>query len=71
MPLSKVLTSLEDKQKKLSRVQKALEKYEKEKEPLEEYLTATNVTVEECEPFGIDVDEGEKQLADLKVCYSD
>ena len=67
VPLSKLLTNLADKQKRLDRVKKASEKYEAEKEPLEEYITETTVLVDESEPFGIDVEQGEKKVEELKV----
>lgn len=48
-------------------MQKAVEKYEKEKEPLVDYLGATQTAVEELVPFGVDVEDGERQVENLKV----
>ena len=67
MPLIKISASLKDRKGKLDRVQKAVEKYEEEKGPLVEYLTETQNAVEELEPFGIKVEDGEKQVDNLKV----
>ena len=67
VPLTNLLKSLEDKQKRLDRVKKAVVKYEEQKAPLEEFLTEANASVEETEPFGIDLEKGEEQLKDLKV----
>lgn len=67
VPLANLLKSLEDKQKRLDRVKKAVVKYEEQKAPLEEFLTEANTSVEEAEPFGIDLEKGEEQVTDLKV----
>lgn len=66
-PFTKSLETLKDKQGKLDRVQKAAEKYEEEKRPLVEYLEEAHSAVEELQPFGINVEDGDKQIEDLKV----
>ena len=66
-PLTTLSASLTDKQGKLDRVLKAVEKYEQEKAPLEEYLKETQSAMEELHPFGIDAEEGEKQVENLEV----
>ncbi len=67
VPLADLLTSLEEKQKKLAKVEEVLNKYEKEKQPFEEFINASSVDLEEMEPFGLDVKEGEEQSAKLDV----
>ena len=66
-PLTKFSSSLTDKQGKLDRVVKAAEKYEEEKAPLEKYLEETQSAMEELEPFGVNVEAGEKQVENLQV----
>ena len=67
VPLADLLTSLEDKQGKLNKVTEVLDKYEEEKEPFEKFITVANATLEELEPFGMDEEEGKKQVKELNV----
>lgn len=67
LPFSDLVNKLEEKQKKLATIKKALDTYNKEKEPLEEFITATEQKVDQQEPFGLDVEKGDEQLAELDV----
>eukprot|EP00112_Aurelia_sp_Birch-Aquarium-sp1_P005322 Seg1602.3 transcript_id=Seg1602.3/GoldUCD/mRNA.D3Y31 product="Microtubule-actin cross-linking factor 1" protein_id=Seg1602.3/GoldUCD/D3Y31 len=55
----------------LNKVTEVLDKYEEEKEPLEKFITAANVTLEELEPFGMDEEEGKKQVKKLNDLVDD
>ncbi len=66
-PLVDLLTSLEEKQKKLEKVKDVLKKYEEEKVPFESFIESAAVNLEEMKPFGLNVEEGEKQCVKLDV----
>eukprot|EP00794_Sanderia_malayensis_P004727 gene4727-5350_t len=65
VPLAELLTSLDDKQKKLDKAKDVLVKYDEVKQPFEEFVIATNVELDEMAPFGLDAEEGEKQSEKL------
>ena len=67
VPLADLLTSLEDRQGKLNKVTEVLDRYEEEKKPFEEFITVANATLEELEPFGLDEEDGKKQVKKLNV----
>ena len=68
VPLGKLSASLTDKQGKLDRISEAVGKYEEEKAPLVQYLEETQNALDELRPFGIAIEEGEKQIDSLQVC---
>ena len=61
------MTYLEERQKKLEKTDELVRKYEEEKRPFEEFINATNVDMEEQEPFGLDEEEGERRIEQLNV----
>ena len=67
LPLADVMTHMEDRKSKLDRVDELLRKYEKEKGPFEELITEASVAVDALEPFGLDEEEGKKQVEKLNV----
>lgn len=71
VPLAGLLTSLDEKQKKLHKVREALDKYNEKKYPFEQFIGATVVFVDEMEPFGMDVDEGKSQVENLEVSVAE
>ena len=66
-PLEDLVSALEDKQRKLDSISKALRSYEDEKAPLEDLLLECEEMTSDIEPFGLDVKLGEKQQNKLNV----
>ena len=66
-PFDSLVNDTEDKQKKLDTVKKAIDNYNNEKNPLEEFIKATEEKVDHLEPFGLDPEEGDKQTEELEV----
>ena len=67
VPLADLMTYIEERKNKLDKTDELLRKYEEDKRPLEESITAANIALEELEPFGLDEDEGKKQIEKLSV----
>ena len=69
-PLSNAMSSIEERQKKLERINKAIDKYEEEKLVIEELLVETKSEIDEIEPFGTDLEKGEEQVKIMEVkCF--
>ena len=67
VPLADLMTYMEERKNKLDRTDELLRKYEEDKRPFEESITAANVALEELEPFGLDEEEGKRQIEKLNV----
>ena len=69
-PLSNAMSSIEERQKKLERINKAIDKYEEEKLVIEELLVESKSEIDEIEPFGSDLEKGEEQVKIMEVkCF--
>lgn len=66
LPFHDLVNQLEDKQKKLNAINKALDTYVKEKDPLEELIDAAEQKVDNLQPVGSDLDKNEADLKDLE-----
>lgn len=66
LPFHELVNNLDDKQKKLNAINKALDSYMKEKDPLEEVIKAAEQKVDNLEPVGSDLDKNEADLKDLE-----
>ena len=67
LPLADMMTYMEERKNKLDKADELVRKYEEDKRPFEEFITAASVTVDELEPFGLDEEEGKKQMEKLNV----
>ena len=67
LPLADLMTYMEERKNKLVKTDELLCKYEEDKRPFEEFITAASVTVDELEPFGLDEEEGKRQVEKLNV----
>lgn len=67
LPFQELVDKLDDKQKRLATINKALENYQKEKVPLEELIEATEQKVDHLEPVNLDLERDEAELKELEV----
>lgn len=67
LPFQELVDKLDDKQKRLATINKALENYQKEKVPLEELIEATEQKVDHLEPVTLDLEKDEAELKELGV----
>ena len=69
LPFQELVDKLDEKQKRLATINKALDQYTKEKVSLEELITATEQKVDELEPVGLDLEKDEADLKELEVSF--
>ena len=67
LPFQELVDKLDEKQKRLATINKALDQYNKEKVPLEELITATEEKVDQLEPVCLDLEKDEADLKELEV----
>uniref|UniRef100_A0A7M5V1J7 Uncharacterized protein n=1 Tax=Clytia hemisphaerica TaxID=252671 RepID=A0A7M5V1J7_9CNID len=70
LPFQELVDKLDDKQKRLATINKALENYQKEKVPLEELIEATEQKVDHLEPVNLDLEKDEAELKELEDLLS-
>jgi len=67
IPFQELVDQLDEKQKRLATINKALDQYNKEKVPLEELIEATEAKVDHLEPVGLDLEKDDADLKELEV----